>query len=85
MNLMNEESDPFKGQMKKRNRRYGVLVYNFETAGRGPMLWGVIFFIPILVAVGTWSVFAPLSSAAVASGEVVLNFERKVVQHLEGV
>ena len=69
---------------KDKKARYGLLSYHFETAGRGPLLYGLLFFIPILVVFGLWAVFAPLNSAAIANGEVILNFERKVVQHLEG-
>ncbi len=68
----------------KSKSRYGVLSYNFENAGRGPALYGLLFIIPILIVAGAWSALAPLNSAAIANGEVVLNFERKVVQHLEG-
>jgi HlyD family secretion protein len=41
----------------------------------------VAFFV---VGLGTWSVFAPLSSAAIASGVVEPETSRKTVQHLEG-
>jgi HlyD family secretion protein len=37
-----------------------------------------------VVGLGTWSVLAPLESAAVAVGSVVSESSRKTVQHLEG-
>lgn len=37
-----------------------------------------------IVGFGTWSVFAPLESAAIAPGFVEVESRRKVVQHLEG-
>lgn len=33
---------------------------------------------------GLWSAFAPLDSAAIATGEVILDSNKKTVQHLEG-
>jgi HlyD family secretion protein len=41
----------------------------------------VIFFV---IGLGTWSSFAPLQSAAVASGLVESESSRKTIQHLEG-
>ncbi len=37
-----------------------------------------------LIGFGTWSAFAPLESAAMASGTVVAESSRKTIQHLEG-
>ena len=33
---------------------------------------------------GTWATLAPIQSSAIASGQLVLDFNRKTVQHLEG-
>ncbi|WP_404404526.1 HlyD family type I secretion periplasmic adaptor subunit [Pelagibacterium halotolerans] len=61
-----------------------VFSYDRRKAGRGPMLMGLVFLIPILVAFAAWAMLAPLNSAAIASGVIVLSSERKTVQHLEG-
>lgn len=37
-----------------------------------------------VIGAGTWAAFAPLQSAAVASGVVVSSSHRKTIQHLEG-
>jgi HlyD family secretion protein/epimerase transport system membrane fusion protein len=44
--------------------------------------WGVIAV--VFGGFGTWAAFAPLSSAAIAPGVVVVDSNRKSVQHLEG-
>src|SRR3979490_19612 len=37
-----------------------------------------------VVGLGVWSIFAPLESAAIASGTVEAESSRKTIQHLEG-
>src|SRR5260370_37825534 len=37
-----------------------------------------------ILGLGTWSAFAPLESAAIASGVVEAESSRKTIQHLEG-
>lgn len=69
-------------QSKKQPNR--VFSYDYETAGSGPARWGFLFLIPFLLILGTWASFAQLSAAAIAGGEVVLNHDRKTIQHLEG-
>lgn len=61
-----------------------VFDYDYETAGRGPARWGLLVVVPFLLILGGWVTFAPLNSAAIASGEIVLNQGRKTIQHLEG-
>lgn len=77
-NLIKTDSD------SPRTGRFSVFGYNFDTAGRGPVLLGTLLFIPLLIALGAWAALAPLNAAAIANGEVVLNFDRKTIQHLEG-
>lgn len=48
------------------------------------MAASLLVAIPCVVALGTWAATAPLSSAAIASGELVVETRRKTVQHLEG-
>ena len=61
-----------------------AFAYSRERAGLGPMTVGLLVLFPMLLAVSTWAYLAPLSSAAIAPGEIVLSSDRKAVQHLEG-
>lgn len=51
---------------------------------RGVALTGNILIGVFLLGLGSWSAFAPLRSAAVASGVVEPESSRKTIQHLEG-
>jgi HlyD family secretion protein len=51
---------------------------------RGITLAGNLLAGFFVVGLGTWSAFAPLESAAIASGAVESETSRKTVQHLEG-
>ncbi|MES9859187.1 MAG: HlyD family type I secretion periplasmic adaptor subunit [Sedimenticola sp.] len=73
-----------KPSTEENTSRYGLFQYRFESAGRVPVFWGFTLLLPILVAFGLWSVLAPLNAAVIANAEVVLNDDRKTVQHLEG-
>lgn len=73
--------NPDQQQTSKPGRVFG---YDFETAGRGPARWGFLAVVPFLLILGGWMAFAPLNSAAISSGEIVLNQGRKTIQHLEG-
>ena len=64
--------------------RWSVFCYNAKYVGRGPEFVGLIVLIPMLLGLAAWASFAPLNSAAIASGEIVLSADRKAVQHLEG-
>ena len=62
-----------------------------ETAGtsptdvaRGPILFGVWLMLGVFGIGGLWAAIAPLDSAAVANGQVVLDSNKKSIQHLEG-
>lgn len=83
-NNNNSAPDPKNAPASKQSKSLGVFSYSFEHAGKGPTFWGFLLFIPVVLIAAIWAAFAPLSSAAIANGEVVLNRERKVVQHLEG-
>jgi len=51
---------------------------------RGVAWAGNILLVGFVLGIGTWSVLAPLESAAIASGAVEAETSRKTVQHLEG-
>jgi HlyD family secretion protein len=51
---------------------------------RGVAFAGNLLFCGYVLGLGTWSIFAPLESAAVASGVVEAESSRKTLQHLEG-
>ncbi|MCP5207414.1 MAG: HlyD family type I secretion periplasmic adaptor subunit [Hahellaceae bacterium] len=46
--------------------------------------FGLVFLVLTLGSFSLWATFAPLSSALIASGEVVVNSYRKSIQHYEG-
>ena len=54
------------------------------TKTRGTILVGVVLVSLMFGGLGTWAAVAPLSSAAVAPGTVIVESDRKTVQHLEG-
>lgn len=51
---------------------------------RAPLFAGAAVMAVFVVGFGLWASFAPLQSAAVASGVVAVESYRKTVQHLEG-
>lgn len=51
---------------------------------RGPIVVGMWAFLILFIFFGGWAVLAPLESAAVAPGTVVLDSNKKTIQHLEG-
>lgn len=51
---------------------------------RGPFLLGCGVIVACFFGVGAWGGMAPLDSAAIAPGTVVVETYRKTVQHLEG-
>lgn len=53
-------------------------------AARGPIRFGLRILFVFFGIFGLWSAFAPLETAAVAPGSVVLNSNKKTIQHLEG-
>ena len=55
-----------------------------RTALRGVTLAGNLLVLCFVLGLGTWSSFAPLESAAIASGVVEPESSRKTIQHLEG-
>lgn len=61
-----------------------VFGYDYSSAGRGPIIWGLFVLVPLFIGLGIWATVAPLNAAAIANGEVVLTQDRKTIQHLEG-
>ncbi len=55
-----------------------------DALSHGPIIFGMWSFLIIFGFFGFWSAVAPLSSAAVSSGQVILDSNRKTIQHLEG-
>ena len=51
---------------------------------RPALIYGAVIITVILLFFGLWAGFAPLDSAAIANGSVVLSANRKTIQHLEG-
>jgi HlyD family type I secretion membrane fusion protein len=50
-----------------------------KTINLGAMVLG--FFLTVFII---WGIFAPINSASIAPGQVVLDFNKKTIQHLEG-
>ncbi|NRA87445.1 MAG: HlyD family type I secretion periplasmic adaptor subunit [Rhizobiales bacterium] len=61
-----------------------IFRYESDNAGKAAIRLGFYIIIPFLIIIIVWASFAPLNSAAIAMGEVALNFERKTVQILDG-
>ncbi len=76
--------------MKQLMRRLEGLAARLRAAQcEGPQLRevaiaGNVLTFGFVLGLGTWSIFAPLESAAVASGVLEAETSRKTIQHLEG-
>jgi HlyD family type I secretion membrane fusion protein len=55
-----------------------------KVSARGPVVAGLAIFALAVGGFGSWAALAPLSSASIAPGVVVVEGSRKTVQHLEG-
>ncbi|MCI5048846.1 MAG: HlyD family type I secretion periplasmic adaptor subunit [Rickettsiales bacterium] len=55
-----------------------------ENISRSAIVFGMVMFIAIFGIFGLWSVIAPIDSAAIASGKVSLDQNKKTIEHLEG-
>lgn len=55
-----------------------------QTGARGPLLFAAAITFGCLGGAGAWSALAPLESAALAPGVLVVDSNRKTVSHLEG-
>ena len=51
---------------------------------RGSIVFGMWAFLIVFGIFGVWAALAPLNSAAVAQGQVILDSNRKTIKHLEG-
>lgn len=51
---------------------------------RGPIRTGLLIILVTFIGMGGWAAFAPLSQGAVASGKLIVESQRKEIQHLEG-
>jgi HlyD family secretion protein len=50
----------------------------------GSLIFGLVLIAVFIVGFGSWATLAPLESAAIASGEVIVEGNRRSVEHLEG-
>lgn len=55
-----------------------------EYSAKMPIRVGLWMIVTVFGAFGLWAAFAPLESAALANGYVVLDSNKKAIQHLEG-
>lgn len=58
--------------------------YSVDTSDKKPRRFGLIVIAVVFGGFGLWSLLAPLDSAALAPGVVIVEDHRKAVQHLEG-
>ncbi len=58
--------------------------YDSENVAAQPLKLGMYLAVVFVGTFVLWGTFAPINSAVIAPGKVVLDFNRKVVQHLEG-
>jgi len=92
---MNPLKNPGTSKALKRIRKIDSLVTFMSPATKGsdespdgiahgPIKFGLWAFFWIFIVFGLWSAIAPIDSAAVATGEVIFDANKKTVQHLEG-
>ena len=92
---MNPLKTPKTAQALKRIRKLDSLVQFISPATKGsdespdgiahgPIKFGLWSFFWVFIVFGAWSALAPIDSAAVATGEVIFDANKKTVQHLEG-
>jgi HlyD family secretion protein/epimerase transport system membrane fusion protein len=74
---------PGKSPLEKRNARASHQP-NYPTTYGRTVTTGWLVILTAFGGLAAWSVFAPLSTAAIASGTVVVDSFRKSVQHLQG-
>jgi HlyD family type I secretion membrane fusion protein len=74
---------PMKSPLAKGNGK-ALRQSSFPTSYRGTILTGWMVILVSFGGLATWSAVAPLSTAAIASGTVVVDSFRKSVQHLQG-
>jgi len=55
-----------------------------ENLARSPIVFGMLLIVLLFGVFGIWAALAPIDSAAVAAGSVVLNSSKKTIDHLEG-
>lgn len=53
-------------------------------SARAPLILGFVALLLLLGGFGTWSVYANISGAIIASGQIEVDQNRQVVQHLDG-
>lgn len=63
---------------------HALLEFRRDKPARGIIVLGLWVLAPLLMCLALWAFLAPLSSASIAMGRIVLNSSRKTVQHLEG-
>jgi len=53
-------------------------------AYRGPIVAGIAVTVGFIATFGAWAAFVPIVSAVIAPGVVMIEGQRKTIQHLEG-
>ncbi len=63
--------------MQKQNLKNPNIAY-------GAIKYGLLSLVAFFIIFGFWAAIVPIKSAAIADGTIVLDFNRKTIQHLEG-
>src|SRR3954470_6202049 len=61
----------------------GYAVPAHPTSTRGPIRAGLLVIVVFFLGFGSWASLAPLGSAVVAHGSIIVDTKRKAIQHLE--
>jgi HlyD family type I secretion membrane fusion protein len=69
---------------KKEKRLPQVVEKKEKKIAEKPIKLGIWIVFLFVGCFGLWSVLAPISSAAIAMGKLVVDFNRKTIQHFEG-
>ncbi|MFV9875383.1 MAG: HlyD family type I secretion periplasmic adaptor subunit [Rickettsiales endosymbiont of Dermacentor nuttalli] len=67
-----------------RERSYKYERSDILQNARSPIVFGIWVLIVTFGIFGLWATFAPLDSAVIAQGKIVVDSNRKTIQHLEG-
>src|SRR5690242_18918429 len=88
-----EKLEPVKSALTKRYTAVGdfferadeAAVYAEEmTDPKKPLRVGAVIILLTFFGLGAWAALAPIDSAAVAPGVVMVESNRRIIQHLEG-
>lgn len=81
VNVFNRKCDALTAYIAPRNNDENLAP---ENLARSPIVFGMLLIVVLFGVFGIWAALAPIDSAAIAQGTVVLNSSKKTIDHLEG-